>query len=247
MKKRLATLFLSGLIITSSCNEEIQHDPPIAVDETAIENFIKFIDFGLEEAMTSTSKEPQEVANLIANRIPEFQKRNGLNMQYQSQRGSSSSREIVRGQASSDLAQKIVYYSSISANESQYLSKLSLLKREVQVSGISPIEKSALLTQITLNERFVRYLQQKDAAYKASGEDDDEDDDEECSGWWSCWGKCAAGILGGAGTGALTFGFTGAAAGTVTAPVVGTISLGVVGAVAGGVAGGLAGAAASCD
>src|SRR5690606_18936137 len=243
MKKRLATLFLSGLIITSSCNEEIQHDPPIAVDETAIENFMKFIDFGLEEAITSTSKEPQEVANLIANRIPEFEKRNGLNMQYQSHRGSSSSREIVRGQASSDLAEKIVYYSSISANESQYLNKLSLLKREVQVSDISPIEKSALLTQITLNERFVRYLQQKDAAYKVSGEDDD----EECSGWWSCWGKCAAGILGGAGTGALTFGFTGAAAGTVTAPVVGTISLGVVGAVAGGVAGGLAGAAASCD
>lgn len=65
-------------------------------------------------------------------------------------------------------------------------------------------------------------------------------------GWWTKWGKCAAGVLGGAGTGALTFGLGGAAVGTVTVPVLGTISAGLVGAVGGGIAGGLTGAAEYC-
>ena len=55
--------------------------------------------------------------------------------------------------------------------------------------------------------------------------------------WWTSWGKCAAGILGGAGLGSLG----GAAAGSAV-PVLGTAA----GAVAGAIAGGLSGAAAAC-
>ena len=55
--------------------------------------------------------------------------------------------------------------------------------------------------------------------------------------WWSAWGRCAAGILGGAGLGALS----GAAAGSAV-PALGTTA----GAIIGGIAGGLAGAAAAC-
>lgn len=230
------------LIIVFSCNDEIPHDPTIAIDDVAIENFVRFIDFNVDEALRTATSDPQKIAEQITTRIPEFERQHRIDLGYRSSRVSSFAREIAGSKSNPDLAQKIVYYSSISANANQYLSRLSLLKREVQLSGMSRDEKAALLTQITLNERFVRYLQQKESIYRSSGEDDD-DEDEECKGWWSCWGKCAAGIVGGAGTGALTFGFTGAAAGTVTAPVVGTISLAVVGAVAGG----LAGAAASCD
>lgn len=57
------------------------------------------------------------------------------------------------------------------------------------------------------------------------------------SGWWSSWGKCTAGILGGTGTG----GLGGAAAASVI-PGLGTVA----GAIIGGVCGGLAGAAAAC-
>lgn len=64
--------------------------------------------------------------------------------------------------------------------------------------------------------------------------------------WWDNWGKCAASILGGAGTGALTFGLGGAAVGTIALPVIGTVSAGTVGAIGGAIAGGLTGAAASC-
>lgn len=56
-------------------------------------------------------------------------------------------------------------------------------------------------------------------------------------GWWDSWGRCAAGIVGGAGLGALG----GGAAGSVI-PVLGTTA----GLIIGGIAGGLSGAAASC-
>jgi len=56
-------------------------------------------------------------------------------------------------------------------------------------------------------------------------------------GWWASWGRCAAGVVGGAGLGALG----GGAAGSVI-PVLGTTA----GLIVGGIAGGLSGAAASC-
>lgn len=60
------------------------------------------------------------------------------------------------------------------------------------------------------------------------------------------WKKCAAGIAGGATTGATTVGLAGASVGTVTLPLVGTVGGGVVGAVGGGVGGGLTGGATFC-
>jgi hypothetical protein len=56
-------------------------------------------------------------------------------------------------------------------------------------------------------------------------------------GWWASWGKCAAGIVGGAGLG----GLAGGAAGSVI-PVLGT----GIGAGIGAVSGALSGAAAAC-
>jgi len=78
----------------------------------------------------------------------------------------------------------------------------------------------------------------------------DPGDVEECSeeneGWWDSWGRCAAGITGGAGLGALTGAGYGGAGCTMIVPGIGTVACGVVGAVAGGIAGGLAGASQSC-
>ena len=56
--------------------------------------------------------------------------------------------------------------------------------------------------------------------------------------WWDNWGKCAAAIVGGAGTGVIA----GAAAGTVPLPGLGTLMGGIIG----GVFGGLSGAAKGC-
>ena len=59
------------------------------------------------------------------------------------------------------------------------------------------------------------------------------------SSWWDSWGKCAAGILGGALMGSLK----GASIGTKILPGKGT----VIGAIVGAVGGGLVGARLSCD
>lgn len=59
-----------------------------------------------------------------------------------------------------------------------------------------------------------------------------------CKEQWENWGRCAAGIVGGAGTGAL------AGAGIAAIPTVG-IGAGV-GAIAGGISGALTGAASAC-
>jgi hypothetical protein len=66
------------------------------------------------------------------------------------------------------------------------------------------------------------------------------------AGWWSSWGKCASGILGGGLTGAVTFGLGGAVVGTVALPIIGTVSAGTVGLVVGGIGGALTGAATFC-
>jgi hypothetical protein len=56
--------------------------------------------------------------------------------------------------------------------------------------------------------------------------------------WWDKWGRCAASIIGGTGTGALA----GAAIGSVPVPAIGTILGGVIG----GISGGLMAAAENC-
>lgn len=66
------------------------------------------------------------------------------------------------------------------------------------------------------------------------------------SSWWDDWGKCAAGIVGGAGSGALAGAGVGGAGCTVVLPIIGTVACGVVGGVVGGVSGGLLGAVAGC-
>lgn len=65
-------------------------------------------------------------------------------------------------------------------------------------------------------------------------------------GWWQDWGKCTAGIVGGAGAGATAGALGGEAAGAVMVPVIGSVPGAVIGAAGGIVFGGLSGAAASC-
>ena len=66
-------------------------------------------------------------------------------------------------------------------------------------------------------------------------------------GWWDSWGRCAAGIIGGAGTGGLTGLFVGVAVGTVVLPGVGTASAAVIAGAIGSISGGMVGAASSCN
>ena len=104
------------------------------------------------------------------------------------------------------------------------------------------------LAELFLFERSVKYRGEKDRAksFGANGKDEEKVEADDCSGWWDCWGRCAAGIVGGAGLGALGGAAVAGGGSTVVLPIVGTVACGTVGAVAGGVFGGLAGASQSC-
>ena len=243
MKKRPITLLLVVVCAMFSCHETTP--PETQIDKDAIAAFIRFLDYSVQEVKRLPSPNPSAAAEAIITAIPEFEKTYGVSLEYQS-RGNAAGRARVESGSERDLAEKLVYYSSISVSEDDYLRKLRTLKGEIMASGLSPATKSTLLTRVVLNEELVKYLDNADQVARNS-EDEDDDDEEECSGWWECWGKCVTGILGGATTGALTFGFAGAAVGTITLPVLGTVSAGTVGAVAGGIAGGLTGATSSCD
>jgi len=242
MKKRSIPLLFFTFCTLFSCQEPTP--PEIKIDNEAIATFIKFIDYSVQEVRRLPSTDVNSATEAVIRIIPEFEKEYGVDLRYQA-RGFSAGRAPATSLSERDLEEKLVYYSSISESEDDYLRKLRALRTEVMNSTLSPAIKSKLLTRIALQEEVVKYLDKVDQTTRS--EKDKDDKKEECSGWWKCWGKCVAGILGGAATGALTFGFAGAAVGTVTVPVVGTVSAGTVGAIAGGVAGALTGATTSCD
>lgn len=246
MKKRSISLLLFTFCVLFSCQEPTPPDPQVKIDNEAIATFIRFVDYSVQEVQRLPSPDPNTATEAIIRAIPEFEKKYGVDLAY-NPRASVAGRARTQSATERDLEDKLSYYSSISESEDDYLWRLRTLKTEVITSSLSSVSKSKLLTRITLNEELVRYLDKADQAVRDTNGEDDDDQEEECSGWWQCWGKCVAGILGGAATGALTFGFAGAAVGTITLPVVGTVSAGTVGAVAGGVAGGLTGATTSCD
>lgn len=105
---------MSGLIIAFSCNDEIPHDPAIVIDDAAVEGFIRFNDFSVDEAFRASTRDPEKIAEQITTRIPEFERQHRIDLGYRSSRASSFAREIAESKSNPDLAQKMVYYSSIS-------------------------------------------------------------------------------------------------------------------------------------
>lgn len=115
---------------------------------------------------------------------------------------------------------KAIEVSNFSTKE-EYIKSLNNLL-DNKISGLSQDEYSNLKFAVDISSYIIDiYLEQK----------------IQTKGWWEDWGKCAAGIVGGAGLGALGGAATGSAV-----PVLGTTA----GAIVGGISGGLSGAAAAC-
>ncbi|WP_299127563.1 hypothetical protein [uncultured Winogradskyella sp.] len=139
--------------------------------------------------------------------------------------------EYVRNNKKDAFASELNLIINNSTSAEDFNNKLSdLSKRDLK-------GRDKQLVYIMVN--IMDILEQHNSTYRSSSQ-------VKCSGWWSCWGQCVAGTIGGAVTGAATLGIAGAAVGTVTVPVVGTVALGAVGTIAGGIGGALTGAAASC-
>jgi len=150
---------------------------------------------------------------------------------------------------------EIVAQIGVSASADDFVAYLGNQFNEVYYAPTMDVtDKDVLLTYITAYEASIEFLMVNSDVINAEMPNEDEPCDTcpqepdwgRTQGWWDSWGKCAAGILGGAistgGAGVLA----GAAVGTVALPVVGTVSGAVVGGIAGAIGGGLTGAATFC-
>lgn len=127
-----------------------------------------------------------------------------------------------------------------------YQNSIISLEELVKFSNLALHEKQILIDNIRFMDSFVNWMQHTETAYGTYS--------SSCTGWWSCWGKCAAGAIGSGITGGIggcaTGGMVGGAVGTVVPGVgnaVGIISGCVAVGVIGIVGGGLVGAATFCN
>ncbi|HEY9047494.1 MAG TPA: hypothetical protein VIN08_16425 [Ohtaekwangia sp.] len=245
----VAILLLSFISSCNNTGDEIQKAESIKIDNEGIETLLSLIDYNVTKLQENTSaskssSSPDEI--IMVNYIREFERIKGVNFHYSTASMASEEESTKPNTIARQVFQdKLNSCISSSTSEDEFLIKLSKLRKEVLNDQTDNIVKSKFLSKIALFEKFVNYIQEK-VAFNITHTTAKEDDSK-CKGWWPCWGKCAAGILGGAGTGALTFGLAGAAVGTVTLPVIGTVSAGAVGAIGGAITGGLTGAVSSCD
>jgi len=131
------------------------------------------------------------------------------------------------------------------SSKDDYLSHLIILEESIRESNISFVEKELLINKIAFMNAFVSWL---DAIQEQNLTKSPMSNKRECEGWWSCWGKCTASVLGGAGTGALAGALVPAASCTLIVPVIGTVACGTIGRIVGGLSGALtaAGTADAC-
>lgn len=243
--KRLTIVTVLAIFMVTACQEQERMTPVQQVpqaDKAAIDNFIRFIDFNQKQLMKQPSLSKEQVTQVVVASIPEFEKQYGINLT-----SSDTPKQFTAGRRFSydglelQIMQDMVAYAETSYSESQYLDNISGLNSQVLSSDLPYESKVSLLTQIGLQQSLVSYMGQL-ALYAQ-----ETPRVAACDGWWGCWGKCAAGIIGSAGMGALSGANIGGVGCTVVLPVVGTVACGTAGAVVGAIFGGFAGGARACD
>ncbi len=254
-------IFLSTVLlaIAFSCNDSnLTEKNEIKIDEKGIETLINYIDFNVDYLASIDFKDygnTELTGKIIANNNIAFEKQYGVSIASNSGNARvSTEQQFYVTSMDAEISQKLTEFAKSSADQNDYLSKLSDLKTEIYSYNASLSEKQILMNKIVFVERLVGYMEAKAVVAESKRTlisnpnakvDPKNPPAKECN-WWCSWGKCAAGIVGGAVTGAATLGLGGAAVGTVALPIIGTVSAGAVGAVAGAIGGGLTGAVAAC-
>lgn len=148
-----------------------------------------------------------------------------------------------------------VYTPKEFATKGVYVIHLQALNDELLQSVIlTNNEKQSLVNEIALMTSLVDWMEQKNEENQwvkrknnvANDAQNVQPGDSNNLGWWDSWGKCAADIVGGIGSGGLGGAAVGGVGCTVVLPIIGTVACGVVGGVIGGVSGGLLGAVVGC-
>jgi len=231
-------LLLTGLLIVTSCTEEATLTQP----ELSLARY--------EQLSKTLENDFNQVASQLRDRNSNF-----------SDKGSVvNAAEILYGKESDGFSAFLNSFNNVSSSNGRVNNELTTFQQQSVEGIISALSDYSSLSefQLFLDERFEYFSNQtldtndKDfilmyiVSYKVSLDfvannldlfSSASSENGRVQGWWSSWGKCAAGIVGGAGLGALG----GAAAGSVI-PLLGTVAGGIVG----GISGGLSGAAAAC-
>ncbi|MFC4874569.1 hypothetical protein [Negadavirga shengliensis] len=161
----------------------------------------------------------------------------------------TSSDGIVYSDAFYDYSRLIAQPTSYNSSGG-YSVSLSNAITEVRYSNMPLYERQILVDNMMFMDSFVNWMNYANYTYTGGGYTVIMG----CDGWWSCWGRCAAGTMGSALTGAIVGCGVGAAVGgavgtvvpgvgTATGVIVGCAAAGVIGLVGGG----MEGAAKYCE
>jgi hypothetical protein len=254
-KMKKLSFLVSALLLTIafSCNDQgnLTKNSEIKVDERGINAFINYLDFNVNQLTASGFNDfgnQEALTKFVNGNQAAFEKKYG-SFALRDRNDARTTTDQLQYITSKDgeVAEKLLTFSKNSVTKDDYLSNLANLRTEIYSYDLTAGEKQILLTRVVIMERLVKYMDDKVATSfstknvnnKANAKTDPTKTAPECTGWWSCWGKCVAGTVGGAITGGL---------GGCAISAVPTAGFGCpVGAVVGAIGGGLTGAAASCD
>lgn len=244
MKKNVYNLKLIALImmmigtnIFTSCNkDETISEPEIQTNYSDLAMLVKngLEDIGNNLRKENTTFSSQSVVTLAAEQhfSDDPTAHNAFSMAYDEVTNSSNLKSAANDEVINSVVEEIEVGLINSNSSSEFVDFLQSKFDEISESEIQLEKKDLILQYITAYKTSIEYISDNVDVIAQDGQLKSVQ-----AKWWDSWGRCAAGIVGGAGLGALT---GGAAASVI--PVLGTTA----GLIIGGVAGGLSGAAAAC-
>lgn len=249
----ILTVLIGSFFILISCEKDESTDATttesgqkstLTADTQTIAKLIDAFDQTLTDVRGSQNKPTEKETDAI---FIEKGKNLGLDMFVYTEN------TILKGSSDAYVSFYEKINTALSYDSSElYKAYLITLDGQVQASSLTTDEKQDLVNKIAFMIEFVNWMESvsqkysKKPSYSLVRLKTSNPEPNQCNGWWACWGKCMAGTIGGAGTGALAGGIGLAAAGSIAVPIIGAVPGGTFGAVVGGVSGGLTGAAASC-
>ncbi|MGJ8683393.1 MAG: hypothetical protein ACSHWW_02135 [Nonlabens sp.] len=253
--KFLPVLFFGLCLVLNSCSKESEslnsnQNNVAKSSNDNISNILSSLDFAVQAKIENNNLSDEELSTMFINHLQSI---NGLVVEVDSSPTNIESMEL-----SDDywLAASLIHDVSGYSTSDDYKNALNLLSSDLSNYDLTASELTTTQGNISFMLAFVDYMEslslQETAIISKSGD---------CDGWWSCWGKCAAGTIGGALTGGVAgcaaLGGIGAAIGAAVTIWAGPGAAGgagvgaaagcIVGGAVGSIGGGLAGAAASCD
>ncbi len=224
----------------NSCSVEDDNkleETQLVDNSETIAKLINSFDLVVKESVANPNLSDEELDELFI----EESIKNGLNIletNLENTSVKSNSEGLTFSNEYLNFSNEIENAGSFSTKE-EFKNNLTDLNTSVLKSDILIAEKQLLIDNIGFMIAFVDWMETLENNQSSKSSFVLRSD---CDGWWTCWGKCTSGVIGGGLTGGLAGCGIGAAAGLVVLSIPGC----GVGAIIVGIGGALTGAAAVC-